>query len=47
MKENGLMAANEELEREKKISEANSYEDIKRSVGYRGDGFSGSGIFGR
>ena len=47
MKANGLMAANEELEQENQIKQATSFDDIKRSVGYQSDGFSGSGIFGR
>ena len=47
MKANNLVAPNEEFEQERNIKQATSYEDIKRSVGYQGDGFSGSGIFGR
>ena len=42
MRERGLVAENEELQQEKNIKSANSYEDLKRAVNYRGD----SNLFG-
>ena len=42
MRERGLVAVNEELQQEKNINSANSYEDLKRAIGYRGD----SNLFG-